>query len=190
MTLHVQLVDFDLARALVDAAPIKAGEKRSLAAAAADITRRWFRDRDSSHPHTMPLGGARSHYWNEAAKATAWRTDDEGFSVVVAQTGVRLHMLGGDVKPVNAQALAIPARDDAYGKLPSDFPRDSLHVVIYKNAGKAALVGPTPSRRPLFWLLKHVTINPDPSVLPSSTVYFHSLMYRLSRIRSRQESAA
>lgn len=167
-------------------------EIKGMAAAAANLTKQWFRDRNASHPHTYPMGGRRSNYWSDAAKATTWAVEDQDFSVLVAKLGVNIHYHGGDIVPSGRTSsvtgkpittLAIPAADVAYGRLPSDFP--NLHITIYKAHDKAALSLPT-SGLPLFWLVKSVHLQGDTSVIPSSDLYMHVVLARLAAMRDRQ----
>lgn len=89
--------------------------------------------------------------------------------VVVSHEGFAQRVLGGTINPVNAKALAIPARAEAYGKLPSDF--DGLLDYIPRKGGKLVgmLVGKEGADQGVvfFWLVKNVTQSPDPTVLPT-----------------------
>ena len=196
MSLHVQLSGFrETIASIGERGQLSDAEKRILAAQAATTTRAWFQERDASHAHTFPSGGSRSHFWRDAARATSWRVDEAGFSVVVSQTGVGLHYRGGTLqasgtsinpktgKPVTM--LAIPATGDAYGKTPADFADGSLHLAIYGKTGYMALVDA--DKNPVFWLKQHVTLKPDSSVLPTANDYFMDLKERLIHMRYRHQ---
>ena len=196
MSLHVQLSGFRATLAGIgERGQLSPGEKKVLAARAAKTTRAWFRDRDASHAHSYPAGGSRRHYWRDAARATSWTVDDAGFTVVVSQTGVGLHYRGGTIQAsgtsINPKTgapvtnLAIPACGFAYGKKPCDFADGYLHLVIYGKTGFAALVDP--DKEPVFWLKKHVTMQPDSTVLPTANDYFMDLKERLIHMRYRHQ---
>jgi hypothetical protein len=190
-SLHVQLSgQADVLAEIRADGVLSDAQRKGMAVEAKNLIQRWFRDRNTRNAHTQPAGGRRSHYWRAAAQSTSWRVEGEHIDIAVAKEGVGLHLKGGSVRPVNAKALAIPARAEAYGRLPADFA-GQLHVVIYKRSNKAALVGDgkTLPRLPIFWLLKHVRLNPDPSVLPPENVTIHAMLARLDSMRTRSVSS-
>jgi hypothetical protein len=183
MNIQIQLAGQDQIISRVRAAGVlSTAERKGMAVEAANFTKRWFRDRDAQKAHTYPAGGRRSHYWRQAATATSWAVDPAGIEVRVAKLGLRLHLRGGVVRPVRGKALALPARAEAYGRLPSDFA-GALHVVVYKKSQKAALA--TESGLPMFWLLRSVRIKPDHSVLPAARIYHGVMLSRLTAMRQR-----
>jgi hypothetical protein len=147
---------------------------------------------------TNALGWPSTHFWGRAAEATNWQ---EGFGFVmisVNQIGIRQRLQGGDIKPVNAGALTIPAHPDAYGKRAREFSNLKFKFVLDPLSGRMrpALVanratssniefvtvksgknkGQTRASQnfdlqPLFWLAKKVHQNPNPAVLPSDAEF-------------------
>jgi hypothetical protein len=137
-------------------------------------------------------GWPTTHFYARAAEATNWQ---EGFGFVmisVNQIGIRQRLEGGDIKPVNAGALTIPAVADAYGKRAGEFNNLRFGFALDPATGKMrpALVeaeasqvkigkikkdgsrtmkhtGNTTAKIAIFWLLGGVTQKPDPTVLPS-----------------------
>jgi len=110
----------------------------------------------------------------------------------VNQIGIRQRLLGGDIKPVNAGALTIPAVPEAYGKRAREFNNLRFAFALNPATGKMmpALVeaeasqvkigkikkdgsrtithtSNTTAKIAIFWLLGKVSQKPDPTVLPS-----------------------
>lgn len=140
--------------------------------------------RDSSHPNR--LGGARTHFYSQAAQATTWEAQGGDVRISIAHLGVRQRFLGGVIRPVSKKALAIPARTESYGKTPAEYT--DLKLVVF-SSGAAALVqadqtlvrfvkskkdGTIKVKRVggrgglvMFWLVKSVRQAADPGVLPT-----------------------
>lgn len=158
--------------------------------AGANVFRAWFRNLEQSRPNA--LGGARTHFWGRAASATYSRPTASGADVITAQTGVQHQRYGGDIKPsgrgsaVTGKAiarLAIPARAEAHGKTPGDFPNLQLEVfrsggkylvglaepvsqeVSYTKSGKVRK-GKLRGGAILFWLVRSAHKDPDAGVYP------------------------
>lgn len=137
-------------------------------------------------------GWPSTHFYARAAEATNWQ---EGFGFVmisVNQIGVRQRLVGGDIKPVNAGALTIPAVPDAVGKRAGEFNNLKFSFALDPKSGKMrpALVeaeatqikigklkkdgtrgikpiSSTTAKVAIFWLLGGVSQQGDPSVIPS-----------------------
>ena len=138
------------------------------------------------------LDGDRQHFYSSAAKATSFTVDPDGVTVVVAWLGIAQRYYGGDIYPVNKQALTIPACADAYGHSAKDF--NDLHIERFAS-GKAALVKNdrtkisigkrgvknkgTSGGEIMFWLLPHVHQDPDPTILPTQEAYEESIKLAL-----------
>lgn len=131
------------------------------------------------------LGGPRTNFYAGAARATQFRVVGDGVIVSINQVGIGLRYFGGTIKPVTAKYLTIPARAEAHGKRASEFPdleilfgrngpyalarRVSTLISLRRNRGTSAItVGNRGVRggEVLFWLVKSVTQQPDPAVLP------------------------
>jgi len=129
-----------------------------------------------------------TNFWARAARATHWTLLADGVVISTSQQGVLQRYYGGEIKPVNAKHLAIPARAEAYGKLPREF--NDLSVAFKSEGGKPtpfALVQnqqtPTTIVRKgkktsvehgeaiggavFFWLVKSVNQQGDPNIIPS-----------------------
>jgi hypothetical protein len=131
---------------------------RVLAKAAAVLVKANFREKNREG---NAQGWGRSNYWNDAAAATSQVSDGNTAKVVIDKAGVGLHFFGGTVVPVEAQYLTIPARAEAKGRRAGEI--DGLTFIPNKNGG-ARLVDEAGSV--WFWLVKSVTLQADPSVLP------------------------
>ncbi len=148
-------------------------------------------DLDRSRPNA--LGGARTHFYADAARGTHFDVLPDGVMISINQVGIRQRILGGTITPKTAKFLTIPARAEAHGKRASEFNdlivlrrgdhrygepyalaravRTTLRVT---GAATAAVLG---ARRLsqgaqeggeiMFWLKKSVTQAPDPSVVPT-----------------------
>jgi hypothetical protein len=136
--------------------------------------------------------GVRSSFWNQMLSGTYAGADDEG-GFVSTPRPVALRYFGGTVYPAGATTLAIPVREEAYGKSPRDF--SDLRLVklgIGPSGGPILALVQTPlgaglktrgkktkdaqGRKSIdaraegdgvfFWLVPSATIRPDPNVLP------------------------
>lgn len=171
------------------ASKLPVGLHEDIAQAAGDVFRKHLKNRDHTHPNK--LGGRRSHFYWHAAEAVENEATTEGAKVSIDYLGLRQRWLGGDICPVNAKMLAIPARSESYGVAPRDFPGDLIPIRF--KSGAVALVkdeqthtvdsfggermrsaakGQRKSRKRgiglvEYWLVDHVHQNPDPSVMPS-----------------------
>lgn len=131
------------------------------------------------------LGGPRTNFYTQAARATSFRIVGDAVVVSIASVGIAQRYFGGTIRPVTKKFLTIPARAEAYGKRAGEF--QDLEVLVGRN-GPYALARRSASlisigrrgadgRRAigrrgsqggeiLFWLVKEVTQKPDPTVLP------------------------
>ncbi len=146
---------------------------------------------DSAHHRSAEsLGAERTGFYEKAATSTQNPvSESDGVSISINQEGIAQRLFGGDIEPVTAQFLAIPARTESYGKRPREF--DNLRFILFPS-GAGALVardatvvrggkrggrniaglagrhkGDALGGEVYFWLVKHVTQRPDPTVLPS-----------------------
>ena len=142
-------------------------------------------------------GWASTHFYGRAAEATNWQEGFGFLNIVVNQIGVRQRLMGGDIRPVNAGALTIPAQEEAYGKRAREFSGlkfafvedpergvmrpalvamrstgsnvEPVTIKSGKNKGQTRWkeTSQTFGLQALFWLSKGVHQEADPSVLPS-----------------------
>ena len=134
---------------------------------------------NSSRPNA--LGGSRTNYYAQAARATQFQVEGESVIVSINQIGIAQRYFGGTIKPKKAKYLTIPARAEAHGKRAGEF--NDLVVVFGRGGQPIGLArawqtkigqnksGQTVSRgiaggEILFWLVKEVTQQADKSVLP------------------------
>ena len=184
----------------------------------ANVMKSWLRDLESSRPNA--LGGARTHFWGKAASAVGYEAGSDGATVYTAATGVLYQRFGGTLKPsgrvssVTGKAivnLAIPARAEAHGKVPSDF--NNLIPLIRRRNGKPTAIalveaesqdvtlgkprkdgtrkvkrGQERGGGVLFWLVKQAQKDPDEGVFPPDdlirdAVQLHVLDYIMRNVR-------
>lgn len=131
------------------------------------------------------LGGKRTHFYGDAAKATSSQGTETEAIVTVAQQGIRQRLEGGTIRAKPGGWLTIPARAEAYGRRAREF--HDLHFIKLKN-GNAMLVageltgatgrmdkkGNLQTRAGseegvvMYWLVPEVYQAPDASVLPKA----------------------
>ena len=146
---------------------------------------------------TNKRGWASTQFYGRAAEATNWQEGFGFLNVVINQIGVRQRLMGGDIKPVNAGALTIPAVEEAYGKRAREFEglkfafaldpeRGTMRPALVamrstgseveqvtiksgKKKGQTRMkeVAQTFGLQAIFWLSKGVHQEADPGVLPS-----------------------
>jgi hypothetical protein len=127
------------------------------------------------------LGGTPTHFYRKGAQATTWSPVAEGVVIRVDHQGIAQRYFGGTIKAKPGGALTIPADPEAYGKRAREF--NNLRLVVFGESGRAALVTAIASnirigkrgvkavsstvQRVMYWLVKSVTQEPDPTVLPT-----------------------
>jgi len=161
---------------------------RVVAPAAANLFRTHLFKLNDERPNR--LGGKRTNFFSQAAKATSATAEGGTVKVNVAHVGIRQRVEGGTIRPTNGRKfLTIPARSEAYGTRAKEHP---FLVPIFFRSGAGALVeadrsdlgardealsgrrrGDEPAAAEFergggvwFWLVKSVTQRPDPTVLP------------------------
>jgi hypothetical protein len=154
---------------------------------------------DSERPNA--LGGKRTHFYARAGKATSYAVHKNGVTVSVNQTGIAQRYFGGTIEPgPGKKYLTIPARAEAHGRRAGEF--NNLEVLFGRNGPYALaerahgkLSWRTRSKKVdgkrvrekvisggtlmdgggiFFWLVKSVTQEPDPSVLPDESAILES----------------
>jgi len=137
----------------------------------ADLLRRHLLNLQNTRPNKM--GWPRQNFWAAAYKGVQNPSRTAGgASVTINSPGPAQRYFGGDIVPDGHPFLAIPARAEAYGKNPRDF--DNLVPVVHGDRGMLVerLSTDVRSRQEggggvMFWLVKRVHQDPDPSVLPT-----------------------
>lgn len=131
------------------------------------------------------LGGRRTHYFAGAARGTSYSIQGDEVIVSIKQVGIRHRFLGGTIKPKKAGGfLTIPVAPEAYGKRAREF--GNLEIVFGARgepialatkstratqitAGKAGKIAKRQIGRTgtiMFRLVRSVTQQPDPTILP------------------------
>lgn len=137
------------------------------------------------HESSSALGAERSGFYERAANAVqAPQLESDGVVISIEQQGLAQRIFGGDIEPVNAKFLTIPARAETYGHRAKEF--ENLRFILFPSGagalvaadGGGSLRGARGGRKALpsmdalgsdvyFWLVKQVHQEPDPTVLPS-----------------------
>lgn len=154
-----------------------------------NIFQEHFHQLDSSRPNA--LRGRRTHFWAQAARGTAYEINDTGAEIQVHHYGVAQRFFGGEIRPINAKTLTIPAIPEAYGKRAREFtnleliwPRGhNIGMLVERQHDEIKIVkdrrkkhkGETIIKRErklggrvFFWLVAKADQQGDPTVLPSS----------------------
>jgi hypothetical protein len=155
-----------------------------------------------SHRTANELGARPTQLYADFAKATSYSHTSTGVTISINHVAARQRYHGGDIRPVNVKALAIPAAERAYGRSPREF--DNLFVMVFKRGGAALAerestdISIISDRRKgregqkrvkkgrergggiLFWLVKHVTQQGDETVLPKEEELIQAVTDALS----------
>lgn len=126
------------------------------------------------------LGGRRTNYYAQAARATQFQIVGDSAVVSINQVGIAQRFFGGKIVPRTSKYLTIPVHPAAHGKRAREF---DLELVFGPGGQPVALAtkatsGSTVDGRGrirksavrtgeiMFRLVKSVTQQPDPTVLP------------------------
>lgn len=113
------------------------------------------------------LGGQRTHFYKHAADGMTREDSPGGADLVINQTGFRQRLLGGTITAKRVQNLTIPAIAEAYGHRAREF---ELRFVMFGVGGAKALMSKDRNdNRVWYWLVRSVTQQPDPDVMPTVT---------------------
>lgn len=179
--------------------------------AGVNLLKRHLRDYNASHPNA--LGGKRTNFYAQAARATSFQPTSQGVDLVISHTGIAQRYHGGEIRPVNGKLLTIPAAPEAHGRRAGEF--DNLELIGSKTAGFLALVERQSTEisfgrkrkdgtrkvkvkgqrggKVMFWLTPRVNQKGDPNVLPDQDDITREIrgqvLTYLHRIADRQEAA-
>ena len=163
------------------------------------LTQRHLRARNTSQPNR--LGGARTNFYAQAARATFFTVTNTGVVVSIAKLGMRQRFAGGVIRPHGTsrvtgkaiQFLAIPATAAAHGKRPGEFSDLKFAIVpgkgpalvrtqtVTKNVGRKQKGGGYAQKtvvqagEVVFWLRRKVTQRADPTVIPDATAFTEAI---------------
>lgn len=125
-------------------------------------------------PKGNKSGGTSTGFWKKAAQSVVGNSTATDATVSIRQRGVALQYYGGTVKPSGRISdvtgrpitrLAVPLDASAHGKMPGDFPKDSLICIGNILARKVGRAKDAPLIA-MFALVRSVRIKPHPDVLP------------------------
>ena len=114
--------------------------------AGVNVTRSWLRAHNAAHPNKF--GGKRTNFFAKAAAACGYDAEPGNATIYTQAVGVLHARYGGEVRPSGRissvtgkpiRHLAIPARAEAHGKLPSEF--DNLAPWFARRDGKPTVIG-------------------------------------------------
>jgi hypothetical protein len=140
------------------------------------------------------LGGRRTNFYAKAAKSTSYAVTSDGATVSISKTGFAQRLFGGTILPgPDKKYLTIPARAEAHGRRAGEF--NNLEILFGKNGPYAlaerestelrwrqktkrkkgvksvyryTAAGADRGGGIFYWLVKSVTQEPDPTVLPAT----------------------
>jgi hypothetical protein len=156
------------------------------------------------------------NYYAQAARATSYEATPQGAVVSINQVGIRQRLLGGTIQPKDGKKfLTIPAATAAYGARAREFNDLDMQLVLNesgrlqwalvrrvsqaisfrrrkrKDGSIATRVVPGELRggEVMYWLVRRVTQQPDPSVLPAPELMIRTglqaAILRINRLASR-----
>lgn len=130
-----------------------------------NLVKRHLRTINSERPNK--LGGKRTNFYSEARQATHMFSDAREGIVAISKTGFAQRRYGGVITAVNRKYRTIPIAREAHGARASDFP--GAFVANIKGKGYIATkAGKDSPLHLLFALVKSVTQEADPTVLPDN----------------------
>jgi hypothetical protein len=162
-----------------------------LAQAAVDFTQAHLFRLDAERGNV--LGGARTHFYSQAARGTHHTVLPDGFALTIGHVGFRQRLQGGTIRPQKAKFLTIPAYPDAYGRRAGEFSdlrfaivggrpclvkaeQSALSFGKKRKDGSRKISGSFVGGNVMYWLVRQVNQAPDPSVLPSEEEYTRELL--------------
>lgn len=162
---------------------IKVTEGGRLAAASRGPLLALVRDHYRALPPNK-MGAPSTGYWRSAADSTYAIIRGESLTITTDKIGVRQHLYGGPIYPINARFLSIPACVETHGKLPRDF---SNLVIARLGRGQGAPIAlvkasdadfvrnapdkETASTKAMFWLARGVRQQPEPETIPTNAEF-------------------
>lgn len=141
------------------------------------------------------MGAPKSNFWNQISDATdILEITESGATLQVAEQRFNIHLFGGTIFPVKARSLTIPLIVEARGESVASYKQKTGHRLftipgrdaLFEKAGGstatesrvgftrgrdrsfAVALAPRQSLRAVFALKKSVTIDKDPTALPSA----------------------
>jgi len=146
------------------------------------------------HGKAFPGSQPPSNFYADAARATFDESSEDGATVSVAHRGIRQRLLGGTIRPSGRTSpvtgrpithLSIPARAEAYGRVPGEFDNlqpvfgrrgivglaetSATQISYKKSRGKTSVArGASVGGGIMFWLVDSITQAADPSVMPTA----------------------
>ncbi len=180
--------EFDAAFKLVER---PAAALRELGRTLSNATRDHF---DVLNKIPNARGFKKSGFWRGIKNGTYFKDSDDSSATVAIADETRsfyAKVHGAVITPKNAQALAIPVSEEAYGKSPraqdASF-KDALKLIPRK--GKPSILATVDADGEIdkvhYVLLKRVKINPDPHALPRDEYVFRRLFESLSDYLERR----
>ena len=175
---------------------------RQLAAAGVRVTKSHLLQLNQARPNA--LGGRRTNFDAQAARATTSTSDAQAATIIVSQQGFAQRYHGGTITPKRAKNLAIPANADAYGRSPREskvplvfalvggrrpalIARENWQRTVTRGQRKGQTVADYSDKATrgaftvMYWLVKSVTQRPDPTVMPTAQEYSDTATAHLSR---------
>ena len=154
----------------------------------ADITRDHLYRKDRK---PNKLGGRKTHYYRAAGDSVNHEVTRTGAVVNVSQVGIRQRLEGGVITPKKAKALTVPVRARAHGKRTREF--GDTFILKKSQSGDPATVGVIVQDQgggvldALYVLRTRVTQQPDPDVLPKSSLYVQTATQAIVNFLNRLE---
>ena len=152
---------------LLDDGHLRRDLNLAVAGGVATLMQRHFLGRNRT---PNQLGGRRSNFWGQMARATAVnvpQTTDKTGVVSVSDGRFNLKVFGGRVTPKRAKALTIPVRPESYGLRVRKF-EEVTGLKLFSPGGRPYLAARVSggALRVFSLLVKSTDHGPDPEALP------------------------
>ena len=142
--------------------------------AVANLLRKWFLKKDRENINKL-APDRRQHFWQQVAHAVQNPvTDEAGNKVYISinHPAIAQKVFGGRITAKRVQNLAIPEEEQACGRSPSVFERETgLKLILIKSSDHAVLttrIDPDSKTLQVEYLLTpFVDQAPDPTALPT-----------------------
>ena len=160
---------------------------------AANELRKHFLLKDRLQPNQI-APDRRQHFWQQVAHAVQAPVVDEWgnrVTILIQHPAIAQKVFGGTITAKRVSSLAIPEADEAYGRAPSVFERETGLKLIFIRANDhaflAARVDPESKFLQIEYLLTpSVHQDPDPTALPDMDVVKAAIILEAEKVAARQ----
>lgn len=139
-------------------------------------------------------GWPKQNYYGRAAESVFSVATTDTAEVHIGMEGFRVRYEGsgylpdGSIKPINAKALTIPLRPEAYGKRAREFS-DLFMLKFAKDAKVFGALYKRGTAEPYYLLVNKVTQSGDSTVLPPQATILQTAIQAIAKLWNRRQAA-